>query len=367
MKKLNLFVDAHVLNDKYQGSRTYLLGIYKELLGMTDNIHFYFGVNDTSQLPEYLYDRDKVSCIKYFSRNKYVRLAFNIPMLILKYKIDIAHYQYVLPLIRLSKEILTIHDVLFIDYPDLFPYWYRRKNRFLFRNGARRATHVLTVSEYSRDRIAEHFSIDKEKISITPNAISDNYFTCSNEEINIQNKYGLTDFLLFVGRIEPRKNHIMLLKAYNELGLYKRGFQLVFIGTRSISSPDLEQYFNNLSSEIRNSVKFLENVPDNEMPLFYKNCRLFVYPSIAEGFGIPPLEAYASGASVICANTTAMSDFKFLRGRLFNPASLDELKEKIIEFIDFQQEKSVNDIDLVKQFYNWKVPAEVLLKLLRPD
>ena len=70
MKKLNLFVDAHVLNDKYQGSRTYLLGIYKELLGMTDNIHFYFGVNDTSQLPEYLYDRDKGKLYKIFFKEQ---------------------------------------------------------------------------------------------------------------------------------------------------------------------------------------------------------------------------------------------------------------------------------------------------------
>jgi glycosyltransferase involved in cell wall biosynthesis len=159
----------------------------------------------------------------------------------------------------------------------------------------------------------------------------------------------------------------MLLRAYNELELNKKGYSLVMIGSRSVRSPEFEKYLKDLPPEVRNSVRIFDNIPPEEVGIFYRECRMFVYPSLAEGFGLPPLEAYAAGASVICSNTTAMADFKFLGRRLFNPDSLQELKERIMTYIDCPGEKEPGAINQIKHIYNWKRSAEILKEILLAD
>ena len=329
-KRIKLFVDAHVFDDPLQGSRTYLKGLYKELIRCSPDITFYFGSYYIENLKSEFGTYENTRYVKYITRNKYIRLTFEIPFIILKNHINISHFQYITPIFRFCEEILTIHDVLFLDFPDLFPPGYRFRNKILFRRSARKADFLLTVSEYSRQRISEHFNIGINKIHVVPNGIADEYFDYSRELPDVKVKYGLDRYILFVSRIEPRKNHILLLKAFTELELWKAGYKLLFIGSRALHSELFENYLDGLPEQIRKSVILIDNSYGNELISFYRNCSLSVYPSLAEGFGIPPLEAAASKVPVLCANTTAMRDFKFLRDGLFNPESVSELKEKIV-------------------------------------
>jgi glycosyltransferase involved in cell wall biosynthesis len=362
--KIRLFVDSHVFDDSLQGSRTYIKGLYNELIKSDLNIEFYFGAFDIENLENEFGKHENVRYIKYHTRNKFIRLAIDIPYNILKYRIDIAHFQYISPLFKFSKEILTIHDVLFLDFPDLFPAGYRLRNKVLFRGSARKADYLLTVSEYSRQRISEHFGIKTEDIHIIPNGISDDYFNYYRKLPDIKTKYGLNMYMLYVSRIEPRKNHVLLLKAFEELELWKKGYKLVLIGNKALASPLFESCFRQLPDIVSKSVLVIDGSYGDELKSFYRNCSLFIYPSLAEGFGIPPLEAVASQVPVLCANTTAMSDFSFLGNGLFNPQSISELKEKINLFLDDGKKDFRSESEYVRTRYNWRNSASAFVKII---
>jgi len=357
MKKIRLFIDAHIFDEPLQGTRTYLKELYLELIPSNRSVSFIFGAFDTEKLKREFGEQENVYYVKYISRNKFFRLVFLIPFIIVKYRVDISHFQYISPLFRFSKEILTIHDILFMDFPDLFPYSYRKVNKFLFRRSARRASYLLTVSDYSKNKIAEHFRINKDDIHVITNGVNADYFDPVGELPDVKSKFNLDKYILYVSRIEPRKNHLLLLKAFAEAGLWKDGMKLVFIGSKTLRAPLFDSYLHNLPEEIRNCVIIINESYGNELKSFYRNCSLFVYPSLAEGFGIPPLEALASGVPVLCSDSTAMSDFSFLNERQFSPYSVEELKEKIIKSLKSETSYVIDAKEIIRKNYSWRNSA----------
>jgi glycosyltransferase involved in cell wall biosynthesis len=354
---MRLFVDAHVFDETLQGSRTYIKGLYRELIRDSPDINFFLGAHDIENLKAEFGDHNNVKYIRYFIRNKYLRLGIYIPFIILKFKIDISHYQYITPLFRFSKQILTIHDILFLDFPEFFPLGYRFRNNILFRHSAKRADFLLTVSDYSNRRISEHFKINNRNILVIPNGVAEEYFDYDRKLPDVREKYKLDRYILCVSRIEPRKNHAILVRAFSELDLWKDGYKLVLIGSKSLDYTLLDSFLDEMNPTIRSFVVIINGSYGDELISFYRNCSLFVYPSLAEGFGIPPLEAAASKVPVLCSNTTSMSDFSFLRDGLFNPESLSELKGKIMMAIEGRMENDGLNVQFIKEKYSWKKSA----------
>lgn len=362
---MNLFVDCHIFDEGYQGTRTYIEGLYREVISQAPYINLYLAATDIENLKKIFGEQPNVYYLKYKYKNRYLRLGWDIPKLLRKYKIDYAHFQYIVPLFKCCKEIVTIHDLLFLDFPKYFPLSYRVKNETLFRYSAKRADVLLTVSEYSRQAICRHYGIGCSDIYITPNAVSVNRFQISASETDeVLVKYGLQDYLLYVGRFEPRKNHVLLLKAFVELELWKRKFKLVFIGRHDIVCKEYEQYYQSLPQAIKENVLQLI-VGDREIEILYKHCKLFVFPSLAEGFGIPPLEAVAYEVNTLCSNQTAMEEFAFPRDKFFNPNDLEELKTKISYSLDHDNpERLTEDAKIVRKKYNWKTIAHNYIQIL---
>lgn len=357
---MKLFVDCHVFDGKFQGTRTYIQGIYTNLLHHKE-IDYYFAARDIKNLKRIFGESENVHYITLKSKGSLSRLIFEIPSIIKKYNIDYAHFQYISPLIKNCKEIITIHDLLFIDFPQYFPIIYKIKNNILFRISALKADLLLTVSQYSKERIIEHFGIKSHKIHITPNGV----LTPQDDLIipNIKKKYNIDKYILTVSRIEPRKNHQMLLKAYVELELYKRDIKLVMIGVQDINNNSFNDYYQSLSNNIKENI-LITQVSYEELVAFYKNALLFVFPSYAEGFGIPPLEATASGCTTLCSNQTAMKDFSFLNNKMFNPYDINELKEKITYYINHKNEFIKKEEEIINKKYNWQNIADDYYKLL---
>lgn len=363
-QEIRLFVDAHIFDDSFQGSRTYIKGLYSEIIATYKDIVFFLGARNVENLKKEFGEHRNIKYIKYFSRNKFIRLTVNIPFILIRYKINLAHFQYISPLFKVCKEIITIHDVLFLDFPEFFPACYRLRNRLLFRWSAKRADYLFTVSEYSKNRISLHFKLDYSQIFVVPNCLSENFFENGRKVPDIKSKYDLYQYILYVSRFEPRKNHLLLLKAFTELGLWEKKIKLVFIGSRAIKISECENYIKQLPTDIKRSVLILSEITIDELIAFYRNCSLFVYPSLAEGFGIPPLEAAACGISVLCSNTTAMSDFKFLGERLFDPTSLEELKQKITWMLNKGPTDNSEIKDFIRLKYNWKISALKFAEIL---
>ncbi len=270
------------------------------------------------------FPNSKFKFIQLKSTSKWRRLGIELPSLCKQLKFDFAHFQYITPFFKTTRYITTIHDILFYDFPDYFPKKYRFLNGFLFRRSAKISDAVFTVSAFSKNAINHYYHLKPDKIFITPNAVS------LKEEgnaslINLPQKY-----ILYVSRFEPRKNQIGLLNVFRKLNLHSQGYHLVFVGSKK---EELEiNYFNQVKSQINSEISpfihFLEGLNPDELVSIYKKSSCFVYPSFAEGFGIPPIEAAVLGVKVLCSNTTSMEDFDFLKYR-FNPHNENEFEEKL--------------------------------------
>ena len=328
MKKTKIFVDCHVFDGNFQGTTTYLKGLYSELL-KDKTKQFYFGATNTAFLETIFGKHDNLTFVSYKAKNKFYRLSIDIPRIIKKNKIDYAHFQYVVPPIKACKFIVTIHDVLFLDFPEYFPLTYRKKNKLLFKTSAKRSDVVLSVSEYSKQQIQKHFGI--ETVTLTPNSIDSVYFE-EYDKNDVQNqvnkKFKVANYFLYVSRWEPRKNHDRLLKAFVEKEYYKT-HSLVFVGDKAIENKAYNDYYASLPDEIKATVFSFNKVDYQDLLLLVRAADLSIYPSIAEGFGIPPLESLAAKIPTICSNTTAMADFQFFGDCLFNPLDIEDIKNKI--------------------------------------
>ena len=257
---MNVFLDAHVFDEAGQGSKTYLKGVFTEAIQHRRDINFVLTARDSDGLKSEFGSNLNVSYETYSSRNKFYRLALDITAKIRRNKIDVAHFTYISPVFKTCREILALHDLLFLDMPNYFPASYRLAKNYLFKRSAKRADWVTTLSEYSKETIIRFYGISEEKIIITPCGILDLYWAEDIDDVGIREKYNVRDYILYVSRIEPRKNHIALLRAYVELALWKKDIQLVFIGTPAIHVNEFSSFYDALDEKIKGKILFLQNL-----------------------------------------------------------------------------------------------------------
>lgn len=363
---MRLLVDAHCFDyNTSEGINTYLRGLYGELVKIASGIDFFFAACNVERIKEIFGERSNVSYIRLEAASKVARLLTEIPRVVKIHGIDAAHFQYTSPLVKNCYTIVTLHDILFKDYPHLFPLTYKLSKDMLFRLSAKRADLLLTVSEYSRSRIAYHYHIPKERIFVTPNAVSEDFFDIDKSKaVEFVREQGIGKFLLYVSRIEPRKNQVALLRAYNEQKLAQRGYDLVFIGRKTLPVPEFDDYLRNMSSDARRHIHIFNQVSYKDLKFWYSAASLFVYPAMAEGFGIPPIEAGAAGIPCVCSNQTAMGDFVFFDKNLVDVSDLEQLKQAIE--VNISTPMNTDSMrKAIKEKYNWKIIAQNYYQLLQ--
>jgi glycosyltransferase involved in cell wall biosynthesis len=368
-ESIKLFVDAHVFDGEFQGTRTYIKELYT-ILSQKKNVLLFVGAHDVDNLKKNFPDVNNIFFLKYKSSSSFWRLIYEIPSLIKKYSIDIAHFQYISPLVKRCKYVVTTHDVIFNEYPQEFSFAYRFTKNWLFKRSAMRADLVTTDSEYSKKLIHKYLNIEPKNIYVIPIGVSAKYFDSYDKKEAkqfIHKKYGFEKFILFVSRMEPRKNHSLLLKAYLELKLYSQGYYLALLGHESIAVPLFREMIDQLPDSIKAFIFKNGEVNDSDLLEFYRAADLFVYPSKAEGFGIPPLEAGALRIPVVCSNTTAMQDFSFFGKSHIDPLDYHLFKSTLADMIrDPPDEVFLEQLSkTIKQKYSWGRSAENFYLLLQ--
>lgn len=357
---MNVLVDGHVFDDKHQGTRSYLKGLYLALIPLCKDWNFFIAATNIGNLKNEFGEFDNLKFVRLKKRNKFYRLLVDFPSIIKRYDIDYSHFQYTIPPITRGKYILTVHDILFEQekFKSFFPLRSRVVNHFLHKISSRKTDILLTVSEFSKLKISKFYNMDINDIYVTPNAVNDDFYIKNESSIETPSKY-----IMYVSRVEPRKNHLGLLKAFVELDLSSKGYKLVFIGNHDIAYPEYQSYIKQNRKIIKDSLISIENVAVNDLIKYYNNCDLFVYPSFAEGFGIPPLEAMVLKKKVLCSNQTAMTDFELPNEFLFNPYNLDDLKRKILN----QLKSNFNLVEIYNPIllkYNWQTIAKDFKKIV---
>jgi len=332
-RPLRIGIDFHLAEREGTGNCTYIRNLTEALLSL-DRRNEYFLYITRPQLPYY----------KRFSLTPNVRLrplgsgSAPLRLLLLGLKtyadrLDVLHVQYVAPPFFRGHLVVTVHDIAFIRLPGMFAAGQRLYLKYLVPRSLRRASQVLTISEFSRREILSHYRLPSRRVSCTPLAAEDRFKPADGRaRASVDRKLKALGaerpFLLFVGRIDPRKDISGLIEAF---GLLKKAralpHRLVIAGKKAYLSPELRAGI--ARGEADGQVLFTGFFPEELLPGLYSRAEVFVYPSLYEGFGLPLVEAMACGCPVVSVKASAVPEVVERAGLLVGPGAPRELADAI--------------------------------------
>lgn len=256
------------------------------------------------------------------------------------------------------KKILTVYDLVWHYFPETMDAYNRLVMIFFTKSSIRSADHIITISHASKKALVDVMRIAEEKISVIYPAADDYVPLDKNDSaLYISEKYGTNkNYVLAVSTIEPRKNLLMLLNMFSEFK--QSGFQLLIAGASGWKNSAIFAEYRRLGFS-EDQVRFLGYVPDEDMNRLYSGARLFVFPSIYEGFGIPPLEAMASGTPVIASNSSSIPEVVGDAGVLLDPydsAGWQDAIERVLFSKESQEDLIRKGFQSAKRF-SWERSA----------
>ncbi|MGH9315070.1 MAG: glycosyltransferase family 4 protein [Vicinamibacterales bacterium] len=263
------------------------------------------------------------------SRPYSVREQISVPMDLRREAVDLFHApHYVLPPLVSCRSVVTIHDCIHLMFPQYLPnrlaWGYART--FMWA-ATHRSDRVLTVSEASKRDILRFCHIPPEKIDVIYNGIDDRFWTapCEEDVIRVRERYQLNaPFLLYAGNIKPHKNLERLIEAFHRLrGEGFADLTLLIIGDEISKYAALRRAVHR--HHLHKHVRFFGFVPDETLAVLYRLADVFVFPSLYEGFGLPPLEAMASGTPVVTSNVSSLPEVVGDAALLVDPRDPDAI------------------------------------------
>jgi glycosyltransferase involved in cell wall biosynthesis len=332
-RRRKVAVDFHCVDGIHQGIRTHCLELFGRVVRQAEDIDFHLLLAEPDKLlaahPEF--ERLNVKLVRMSKRSAAVRLLHQLPQLAREHGFDLLHCQYIVPPFSPCATAVTIHDTLFESHPQYYSRFFVARSRLFMRRSARNSALVCTVSDFSRNELARRYGLQLNNIVTVANGVNFSRFGMAAAHDPILDKYGLAQgrYILSVGRLEPRKNQARLVEAYSTLPHPRP--KLVLIGQRDFGYGDLLRVVQ--ERRLQEEVSILESVEDDELPVLYRNALLFAYPSLAEGFGMPLLEAMASGVPIVTSGNTALGEVSGDAAVLVDPESISSIAEGMRELL----------------------------------
>ncbi len=343
------------------GSGIYAYNILKEFIK-----------HKSHQFIIYLKDEPLVDLPKEKSNFKYrvfgpkkLWTQFALPLKLLVSTIDIfftlGHYG---PRFSKIPYAITIFDLSYLHFPEMF----KKSDLYQLANWSKysilKSNHIFTISESSKDDIVKNYNVDPNKITVTHIGYDKDRFKPQPQSTvqKVKNKYKIKgDYLIFVGTLQPRKNIEKLIEAFNIL---IGNNQLVITGRKGWLYDPIFSKVKQLKLEKR--VIFTDYVPDSDLPALISGAKVYVLPSLWEGFGIPVIEAQACGVPVVVSNVSSLPEIVGDSGILVDPQSVDSIADGIKKVLT--SEKLSNDLikkgfENIKRF-SWQTYAKQTLEIL---
>jgi glycosyltransferase involved in cell wall biosynthesis len=293
-------------------------------------------------------------------------------------KIDVAHVPHLFwaPRVLSCPYILTVHDLLEHMYGSRDASSLRRSLHFyLTRRVLRRAARVIAVSQFTKKEIEKLLSIPDRRIEVVYNAIDERFLNGHATDADralIAQRYQVNyPFILYAGAIRPHKNVVRIIEAFSALKneLQKEcqlpDLKLIIIGDDLSSHPRLRRTV--VRSGVQNDVRFLGFVPIEVLRIFYDVAKVFVFPSLYEGFGLPPLEAMAHGTPVVTSNTSSLPEVAGNAALLVNPENVFEIRrglQRVLLDMELREKMKQRGYEQAMKF-SWAASVGRILEIYR--
>ena len=327
---MRIGVDTHTIAKNYAtGCGTYTVELVRALVATDrENEYFLYAATPHPFYQEFS-NNPRVTVRTVLSTNPLIRDFWSMPRAIAQDALDVVHLQHILPPFVRCASVLMVHD---LHYVHLHPTLYTKVHGLLTAWSIRRAKNVVTGSEFSRQDIADTFSIDSAQICLIPHGVNRRFVPVSDQEMirAIKHQIGIQqEYILFVGRTEdPRKNLMTLVEAYGILKSQgNTSVQLVLAGRQGAGTELIRQHVRELGLEA--DVIMPGIVAGEDLPALLSGASVFVFASSFEGFGLPVLEAMACGVPVITSNVSSLPEVAGDAAFMVTPRRVDELVQSL--------------------------------------
>ena len=353
---------------KITGVERVAYNLLKNLVKNDKNNEYFIFAGNSERIKGIL-DYPKVTFIKcYLHKNRILRHLWEqicLPFLVKKYKCDILFNPVnTAPIYGVEKSILFLCDVSFLINPEWFSKSFRYMYCSLIPVLVKKVKKIITISKSSKEDIVKYLKVKDSKVEVVYPAVDEKF---NNKKLN-KNKdvlriYNIREpFILFTGSLEPRKNLVNLIKSFIELKKStKIKHKLVIVGVRNPNFHKLELKID----KIINDILLLGYVNDEQLKVLYQEADVFIYPSLYEGFGLPPLEAMASGCPVVVSNNSSLPEICGDAAIYIDPYSVESIAKKIYNILDDENLKTFlvkKGLERIKLF-NWEEGALKMLKI----
>ncbi len=379
-------IDARFYGPIGKGIGRYIQEIVDNVIKIDqDNEYIIFLSKDN--FDEFICDGERVK--KKIANIRWYGIAEQLfmPFLILRNRLDLMHFPHFnVPVFCPTKFVVTIHDLILTKFPTvrsstLSPAFYKLKNlfyRIIIYIAVHRAREVIAVSEFTKKDIVEKFKISEKKVQVTYEGVAnlakgkDSLFVKKLDDKSTLLSYNIdSKFILYVGNAYPHKNLESLVEVFSDLHKKHQGLRLVLVGKEDYFYKRIKEIaagFSLWHEDVEDSpVIFPGYVPDSELEILYKKAMCYVFPSLYEGFGLPPLEAMVKGCPVISSNSSSMPEILGDAAIYFNPKDKQEMIDKIEKVLDDPRlrETLIKKGKEQAKSYNWWEAARKTLEIYK--
>lgn len=270
---------------------------------------------------------------------------------------------HTIPLIHPRKTVVTIHDLGFMHFPQLYNQSELAYQKFGLKLAIRHATHIITPSLYTKKDIIRNFGLNPKKISVIYHGYNDEFYKPRLYPKKEENE----PYIFFVGRLEYKKNILGIIEAYEMLRREpKIRHKLVLAGKPGFGYEEYREFKKTLPEKVQKDIIELGYVPDNELAGWVKNADIFFFPSFFEGFGFPVIEAMASGIPVVTSKTTSLPEIAGSAALLVNPNKSFEMAVTLSKLINDKKlyKTLVSKGKVRASLFSWEKSASETLSVL---